>query len=1020
MFKKLSLNITLIFIGLLLFSQQNPDTLYQKGEQLFHTGDYCNAASFFQQALEAGEKSNFSTDSKALAGYNSGLGYFACQNYINAQKMFEASVKYFLELSDTLNTAKIYEYIGECNYLNNNTEKAIESYKQALSYYKSTNYPNRAFVYKRLGDVFFSKEKNQISKLFYDSALVYSTGASNKIMADLLYAIGEVMYKTENIDTANHYFSLSCNKYSEDNNYAGIANCNFKKAKIAKITGDYMQALDLFNKTIYVFKRMNHKSGIAIVNNNIGLIYLENSLYNEAQVLFKEALKYVDKSTEEYVNTLNNLSRVFFYRAEFDSALNFQYNAVASMKTVKNCFVKAGVFNNLAGIYSGLGVKDSTLKYLQKASDLYKQCGDKIETAKIYNNIGGLFDSKKSYLKANEYYQKAFDLYKERNKKAQQATVLNNMAGVLVKMNQPETAMEKYNLALSIFNEIGDNREQAYVLNNIGALFLSQNNYKEALECLNLSKAVRMGSGDYIGLINTELNIGNVFLESKQPQKAIAAYKNAESTLLNVMKNAPEELKMQLLDAKYKVYESLMSAYYDTGKKDSVFYYAEKSKTKTFFNNKQVNIREIIKQKQAVLLNNEMLVEYIFTGRESLLIISATSNNVEVHKVDLKKYLSEIIKNNLVRTQLLKENSVERINYIEKTLNNNDLSLFTEEGILDAVKALLTSYRNILLQENYNYYAEIELSKLLFKFLIEPISINKEIQRLIIVPDLFLNLIPFEVLRNKEGNYLIENYSISYAHSFSLLHFLRIKENRNYENELLSLGLSSYEDIQKCNKMVVNNIETLHLLHKNSGKECNIYGAMGYQKFNNLPASKNEIELIKLEYPKGKYFFNKEATEYRIKQMNTSGELKNYKYIHFSTHGISVEKVPQLSALVLNPGNGENGFLSAEEIVNLDINASLVSLSACETNKGEIYRGEGNINLVYAFHRAGAAGVISSLWQIDDKASAFFFSEVYRLLKEGNTVSIAVSKVKRNFIQGKYTLYRSNPYFWSAFLYHGK
>ncbi len=110
-----------------------------------------------------------------------------------------------------------------------------------------------------------------------------------------------------------------------------------------------------------------------------------------------------------------------------------------------------------------------------------------------------------------------------------------------------------------------------------------------------------------------------------------------------------------------------------------------------------------------------------------------------------------------------------------------------------------------------------------------------------------------------------------------------------------------------------------------------------------------------------------------------SGRLRDYRYIHFATHGVFDAGRPELSGLVLSrvgpDGKPREGFLGLRDVYALDLAADLVVLSGCQTALGREIRGEGLLGLTRGFLYAGAPRVVASLWWIDDRATAALMTD---------------------------------------------
>lgn len=152
-----------------------------------------------------------------------------------------------------------------------------------------------------------------------------------------------------------------------------------------------------------------------------------------------------------------------------------------------------------------------------------------------------------------------------------------------------------------------------------------------------------------------------------------------------------------------------------------------------------------------------------------------------------------------------------------------------------------------------------------------------------------------------------------------------------------------------------------------------------------------------------------------------SGELADYRLLHFAVHGLPNESHPELSGLALSlfdrEGKSQDGILFAHEIARLHLPADLAVLSACQSGRGAAVSGEGMVGLVHAFLTAGTARVLASSWAVNDRATAELMNLFYDgLLRQGLTPARALQ-------QAQMTLARkeswSRPYYWAAFVVQG-
>ncbi len=276
-------------------------------------------------------------------------------------------------------------------------------------------------------------------------------------------------------------------------------------------------------------------------------------------------------------------------------------------------------------------------------------------------------------------------------------------------------------------------------------------------------------------------------------------------------------------------------------------------------------------------------------------------------------------------------------------------------------------------------------SKTLYDQLIP--KLPSTINQLVILPDGALGTIPFEALMdpNEDRNYLIQDFHISYDYAATLFIERKMDPQVDSPQILLVAPISfEYDDL----------------------------------KMNSLPGSEKEIEEIELLF-KGMNCVPKTQVGSFASESNFKSEpLSAYQFVHFATHGLVNESEPALSRIFLSAGEGQDGSLYAGEIYNLDINADLVTLSACETGLGKIAKGEGIVGLSRALQYAGANNIIVSLWQVADESTAQMMIEFYKynLYNVHHGYNAALRRAKLSLLN---TADYSQPYYWAPFILVG-
>jgi CHAT domain-containing protein len=155
------------------------------------------------------------------------------------------------------------------------------------------------------------------------------------------------------------------------------------------------------------------------------------------------------------------------------------------------------------------------------------------------------------------------------------------------------------------------------------------------------------------------------------------------------------------------------------------------------------------------------------------------------------------------------------------------------------------------------------------------------------------------------------------------------------------------------------------------------------------------------------------------KTLTEPGFLSRFRFIHLATHGVADELRPERSRLALSSPEdaSEDGYLQASEVYDVQLQADLVVLSACETGRGKMVQGEGVMGLPRAFLYAGTPAVVVSLWSVSDEATADLMSAFYEgMVREGLAPAEALARAKERLRAGTRW---AHPFYWAPFVLVG-
>lgn len=251
-------------------------------------------------------------------------------------------------------------------------------------------------------------------------------------------------------------------------------------------------------------------------------------------------------------------------------------------------------------------------------------------------------------------------------------------------------------------------------------------------------------------------------------------------------------------------------------------------------------------------------------------------------------------------------------------------------------------------------------------------NVVESFRRLVIVPHGPLHYLPFHALYDGAA-YLLERHQISYLPGASFLHY--------------------------CHQVQPASTGLLVIGHSHGGL---------------IPHAPQEAKVV------AALFAEKACLEGEATLAHVQETAADCRLIHLAAHGEFRPDNPLFSGLAL-----DGGWLTTLDIFNLQLKASLVTLSACRTGQSVVGGGDELLGLMRAFAYAGAASLVLSLWTVEDHSTAKLMTSFYQKLVEGWDKAAALRHAQLELIRGEPSADSgvgrlAHPYYWAPFFLVGQ
>lgn len=726
--------------------------------------------------------------------------------------------------------------------------------------------------------------------------------------------------------------------------------------------GEFQKAIDYQKERLKLAKKLDNAYGQMMALKQLGRAYYALGDYRQTIECYQQFGQLYSQEYQEKRLVLGNIGLAYYNLGDFDSAIaHLEQHLQLAVEINDQEGMKEG-FLHLGLVYQSQGNLVKAVNYFHQSLAVAKELADILGEGQAVGSLGNVCTELGTNIRGLKYQKKHLRIAQDLGDYWEKGAAFNNLGVTYLRMGRKSPALKQYRQALNIFEEIGDRASQGVVLANIGFIYESQAEFSTAIEYY---------------------------------RKAIEIKEEIQSQIKT------SELTARFAEEQVDIYAHLVNLLWDSNDREAAFYYAECAQARALINQLANGPQNFLNCSDLEQLSQEQALKAEITRLRTQSRTQKANSNVNGDRTktissELEKLEAEYcdlfmkFKREHPETASLISVDVAKLADIQALLDANTTLIgyfVTSERTLafiitcNSFESVAIAVKEELLRKRIDAIFGFETIsnhhpqclRELYEWLILPLKCKIKTNCLAIALHGVLHYLPFAALTDGK-EYLIDNYQISTLPSASVLRFLPQKRSAT-PNTLLALGNPPYQE------------------------------GMPYLRY-----AKAEVEIIAQLYGT-QALTGKAATETAFIEKAPQAGI-----IHIATHAEYNPENPLCSTIYLAGDENNDGHLKIYEIYRLDLSSStsLVVLSACQTQKGEVSKGDEIVALNRAFLYAGTPSVIASLWSVDDKSTSILMGHFYHHLLSGETKAGALQKAQ---IETRKEC--PHPYYWSAFVLTG-
>lgn len=874
-------------------------------------------------------------------------------------------------------------------------------------------------------------------------------------IADALDGLGLLALASGDLDEAGSSFERALEHRRRVDDPAGLGVTQNNLCSVLHARGRLAEAAPCYEDVVESFRRARRSKLQALVLNNLGAVHESLGEPHRARERYTEALALLDEDEgRSRARVLANLGVVHRSLGELGDALVYYGRALEVLRELGDRPWEARILSNLGTCYFALGDRERARVHLERSLELRRELGDRRGEAYTLYNLGLVLSRDDEIDTALDHHRRALELRRKLGDRRGEAAALSILGDTYLRANRPETAQPLLHDAVALARELEAREILARSLQRLGQAQLLLGRLDDARrrlgEALGIDRQLSRRAGEALDLrwlSEVELEAGRPALGLEYAEAAIEAVEDLRQAVPHT------ELRAALLASYRRVFElalehrmTLHRRQPEDGHALAALALSERARARSLLDLLLEAGTDLHHGVDEALARRERELSQRLHARLEHRVTLAGSpdrrEDLEALDRELETILEELdrvevdIRRRSPRYAALTHPEPLDAGEIRTLLGDDTLlleyALGEERSFLWAVSETSVEVfelppRKILEEAARDAHGELSVfdpmaggvrDRTLARFselVLAPVASRLDGRRLVIVADGALHYVPFAGLPEPAGapggigQPLIVRHEIVHLPSASTLALLRRERRRRSPAPRLLAVLAD----------PVFRSDDPRLLGEGAQPVEARLDPLRGEAFVRLPATRREAAALAELVPPDRLWTALGFDAGR--QAVLSGDLGDYRWVHFATHGVIDASHPELSGLLLSrydeEGRPLEGFLSLNDIYGLELAADLVVLSGCETALGPTLYGEGLVGLTRGFLHAGASRVLASLWRVQDRATAELMARLYRgLLAEGLPPGAALRSAQLEIRRQRRW---RDPYFWAPFVLQG-